>query len=186
MGTSRVARRYAKGLFDYAFEMREHHAVYADMKNLTLLTSESRDLQLFLRSPLLSCKGKIKIAKEVFKLFSKISQRFIELLIFHKREAILGLVSLEYERMYQSVQGIVEAVVITAIPLNEFLQKQIVDKIICILGPDKKYQLVNEVDPAVIGGFLLRIGDKQWDSTVCRQFNQLQKELLDYDYVKRY
>ncbi|XOD68067.1 MAG: ATP synthase F1 subunit delta [Flavobacteriales bacterium Tduv] len=186
MGISRVTRRYAKGLFDYVSEIRKGDAVFADMKNLTFLISESYDLQLFLRTPLLSPKRKMKISKEIFKSFSDIFQGFIELLIFHKREALLGLISLEYQKMYQVAQGIVEAVVTTAIPLDEFLQKQIVNKIIYILGPDKKYKLINEIDPVVIGGFLLRVGDKQWDATIIGKFDQLRKKLLDYDYIKYY
>ncbi|XOD68366.1 MAG: ATP synthase F1 subunit delta [Flavobacteriales bacterium AspAUS03] len=186
MKTSRVARRYAKGLFEYALDMGKRDVVHTDMKNLGMLARESCELQLFLQSPLLNSRRKIKVARVTFKFFSEISQRFIELLILHKREALLGLVVLEYQKIYQIAQGIVEVVVTTVVPLDKVLQEQIVDKIGQVLRSDKKYVLINEVNPLIIGGFLLRVGGQQWDSTVIGQLARFRKELLDYDYVKRY
>ncbi|XCI75004.1 MAG: ATP synthase F1 subunit delta [Flavobacteriales bacterium] len=187
MQTSKVANRYAKGLFEYALKVRKGDVVHADMKNLAVLAKESRELQVFLQSPLLNPRRKIKVARATFKSFSEISQRFIELLILHKREALLRLVAFKYQNMYQIDQGIVEAVVTTAVPLDKVLKELVIDKIDKVFGSDKKYVLINEVSSAIIGGFLLRVGDQQLDSTVSGQLTRLRKELLDDDYnVKRY
>lgn len=178
----KISKYYAKGLLNSAFDKKKDDVVYSDMKKLSFILSKSCDLQFFLRNPLINYKKKKEISKKLFKSLSKISQRFIELLIFHNREFLLYLISIEYQKIYLISKNIVNIIITTVIPLDKILEKQIIEKITCIFGSNKKYQIFNKINPDIIGGFILCVGDKELDSSINGKLNQIQKKILNYNY----
>ena len=93
---------------------------------------------------------------------SDAADTLINLLIDNKRLSILEEVAKKYTILYDSLKGIEIAKVTTAIPLTDELNKQVLKKVKEITG--KEATIENNVNPDIIGGFILRIGDVQYDA----------------------
>ena len=93
----------------------------------------------------------------------------IDLLVDNKRLAILVDVAKKYTEIFDKLKGIEVAKVTSAIPLTEDLNKLVLAKVKEITG--KEATIENIVNPDIIGGFILRIGDVQYDASI---FNKLQ------------
>ena len=83
--------------------------------------------------------------------------------------------ALKYKQLYQHLQGKQEAEVTTAVPLTLALKKVVMEKIKTLT--DKKVELVSKVDQDIIGGFILRLGDQQFDASVANQLQSLEHKL---------
>ena len=86
---------------------------------------------------------------------------------------ILGEVAKKYTVIYDSLKGIEVAKVTTAVPLTEELNQQILKKVIEITG--KKATIESIIDPDIIGGFILRIGDIQYDASIANKLELIKR-----------
>jgi F-type H+-transporting ATPase subunit delta len=93
----------------------------------------------------------------------------------NNRAAHLDGIALKYKQLYHELQGKQEAHVTTAVPLTPALEKAVMEKINTLT--DKKVELVSTVDKDIIGGFILRLGDKQFDASVSNQLQSLKHKL---------
>lgn len=178
MKGNRAAIRYAKSLIQLSKEKGQFEEVLADVKMLASLIEESRDLDLFLANPLVKMDKRSSILKSMFEgKLNSITYDFIQLVVTHKRESILKLILEQFIAQYNLMNKIAKVSVSTAVEMNDKLKEQLVDSIM------KAYdfsavQLEEKVDEALIGGLLMRIGDKQLDATIRRQLNDIEKELV--------
>ena len=99
----------------------------------------------------------------------------IRVLSENKRTALLGEVAQGYINLYNEAKGVKTAKVITACALSEALEGQIRQKIEALTG-SKEVTLDLEIDPEIIGGFVLRIGDLQYNASVANQLSQIKRE----------
>ena len=113
--------------------------------------------------------------KEIFGGSQNVTQGLFHLLLENKRFDILEQVALQYNMQYDVLNNIQEAVVTTAFPITPDLEAKVLAKIKEF--SDKKIVINNIVDPAIIGGFILRIGDKQYNASVANQLQTLKREL---------
>lgn len=175
MPNVRVARRYAEGLWDYALSMKEEDRVVADMQSLLKIIKESRELQLFLKSPIIETRRKIQIAHEMFKSFSQTSQRFIALVFNHKREVELPGIAHQLLQLHDDYNGVQRVHIVSAIPLD----KKMITNILTTNNRINKEKAIveNTVDESVIGGYILRVGDEQVDASVKNKLNNIRKKL---------
>jgi F-type H+-transporting ATPase subunit delta len=170
MSGSRAAIRYAKAILSFALEQNKEVEVNNDMLLVAKTIEESKDLQLLLSSPILKSDLKKSTLKEVFSgKISSLSVGLIDLLVDNKRLAILVDVAKKYTEIFDKLKGIEVAKVTSAIPLTEDLNKLVLAKVKEITG--KEATIENIVNPDIIGGFILRIGDVQYDASI---FNKLQ------------
>lgn len=171
---SQVAVRYAKSLLEIASERGQLDAVYADMRKVLAACRQLKDLKLVLKTPLVKTDKKIQVFKAIFKgQVCVITEEFIILITKNRREGYLEDISEEFIIQYKAKMNIITATVTSAVKLDE----EIRNKIMNIL---KKYykaeiEIVEKIDPKLIGGFVLRIGDKEADMSILRQLNQLKK-----------
>jgi F-type H+-transporting ATPase subunit delta len=107
----------------------------------------------------------------------------INLLIENKRLPLLPLVASEYTIIYDFLKGVEVAQVTSAIPLNKDLENRILKKVKEMSGKD--ISLKNIIDPSILGGFILRVGDKQYDSSISGQLNQLRSMFEDNKYIAK-
>jgi len=175
MPNVRVARRYAEGLWSYALSVKEEDKVVADMQSLLKIIKESKELQLFLKSPIIETKKKIQIAYEMFKSFSQTSQRFIALVFNHKREIELKGIARQLLQLHDNYNGVQRVSIVSAIPLD----KQMITKILSTNNRINKEKAIveNIVDESVLGGYILRVGDEQIDASVTNKLNNIKKKL---------
>ncbi len=177
MAHSRVASRYAAALLGTARQSDMLDAVRKDIDLLKLSVAVSRELVSFLKSPIISADRKIAAFKGMFDgRISVLTMNFLLLLTEKGREAELPRILLSFDEQYNEFRGIVEAHISSAIELDEPQKQAILDKIRRFTGkavvPD--YRL----DPSLIGGFQVRIGDSIMDGSVKYQIENLKKTLM--------
>ena len=124
-------------------------------------------------SELALCHGQVR-PSEVFASVNSETKSLFRLLQENKRFEILGAIAEQFNALYDEMQGVEVAKVTTAIPMTAELEAKVLDKIALI--SDKKITIENLVDPAIIGGFILRIGDKQYNASVANRLQELKRE----------
>ena len=176
MKAGRASIRYAKALMDFAIENKDEKSVVEEMQNILSVMESSSQLDAVLNSPVLPGLQKRKIIDEIFPKASKILKSFFDLLSQNGREGILGGVAHHYVQLFDKNQGKIAATVTTAVPLTEELEKEVLQKA-SNLTP-LKIQLKNIVDPNIKGGFILRVGDLQYNASIADRLEALKRELI--------
>lgn len=173
MAKSSIAFRYAKSLIQLATENNKMEEVYGDMRKLLKLCKVN-DFRLLLDSPLIKTDKKISTFKTVLKgEVGEITDKFLVLLAKNKRESYLERISEEFIDQYKELNNVSTVVITSAIKIDEPTRK----KLIKILTNHLKatIELHEKIDPKIIGGFVLTIGNRQADMSVLKQLKQLNK-----------
>lgn len=182
MKETRVASRYAKALLSLAIEQNQLEEAFADMKAVSETCRESRDLVVVLRSPVIKPDKKQAIISGLFAgKLSKISDSFIEIVVRKKRGDLIQFIADEFVLLYKSHKRITTANVTSAVKLDEKLKNRILGLVRGESNED--VELVEKIDPSIIGGFIVRIGDKQVDSSLSRKISKLKTEFSKNQYV---
>lgn len=184
MSDIRVASRYAKSLLDLAQEKGIVEQVQQDMTLFTKTVNESRDFKLFLSNPIINHGKKLTVLKSVFAgKVNPLTLTFFTIITQKNREAILESVALEFEKQYNITKGIAIANVTSATPLTPALREQIKQKVAQQTG--KTIQLKETVDSSLIGGFILRVGDTQIDSSIRTNLRSLKNKFSENPYINK-
>lgn len=172
-----VANRYAASLMELATEQKKTEVVKDDMKLVEQVYKENREFQLLVKSPVIKTDKKITVFNELFKgKISDLSLSFIKLVISKRREAYLNEIASAFNEQYRKSKNIFSAVVTSAKGLDNATRQKMLDLVKGQLNGE--VELVEKVDPNTIGGFILRIGDRQIDRSVSRQLANMKKELI--------
>ena len=176
MKSERAALRYAKALLDFSIEGQEEKNVFDEMQNILRVIRSSKDLNDVLNNPVLPTKQKRLIIKEVFDKRSNSTEMLFDLLSKNNREGILDIVAQKYLELYDKYQGKVIATVTTAVPLNEALKKKVLQKAAELSS--LKIELKNIIDSKIKGGFILKVGDLQFNASIAERMETLKRELI--------
>lgn len=183
MKGSRAAQRYAKAILSLAKDKNSADAVYSDMETISNTIAGSRDLKTMLGSPVVKANLKKNVLTEVFKDADAITLGAFDLLVQNERVDILDLVAKQYIAKYNEMNKIEEAVVTTAIPLDDALEAKVLAKVKELTGG--KATIQNVIDESIIGGFVLRVGDMQYDASVKHNLDNLKEEFKNNTYVSK-
>ena len=184
MKGTRAALRYAKATLNLAKEKGLAKEINNDMLLIDKTIEENHDLLNMLKSPIIKSAVKKSILTKLFEgKVNVISLGLIRLLIENKRLPLLPLVAVEYTVIYDFLKGVEMAHVTSAVPLNKDLENRILKKVREMSGKD--ISLKNIIDPSIIGGFILRVGDKQYDSSISSRLNQLSANFADNKYISK-
>lgn len=175
MTGSRAAIRYAKAILDMAQSTGSADTVLADMAAITGALNESKELEGFLGSPDVKADIKQSALNEIFPGVNAITTSLFRLLLENKRFDILPAVAAQYKAQYEAANGMETATVTTAFPITPELEAKVLAKVKEF--SDKKITLKNIVDPDIIGGFILRVGDQQFNASVAKRLLTLKREL---------
>ena len=176
MKAGRVSIRYAKALLEFAIENQKEKSVVQEMENILSVMESSPDLEGALNSPVLPGSQKRKIIDEIFPKASKMLKSLFDLLSQNGREGILGGTAQHYIQLFDTHQGKVVATVTSAVPLTADLEKKLLKKAATLNS--LKIQLKNIVDPNIKGGFILRVGDLQYNASIADRLEALKRELI--------
>lgn len=171
---SRAAIRYAKAILETAVSSGNAVKVNEDMLSIAASIAESAELSEFLSSPIISSEVKMSALSEVFASVQVETKSLFRLLQENKRFEILAAVASQYNLLFDEMNGVEVAKVTTAFPITADLESKVLAKVATI--SDKKITIENIVDPAIIGGFILRIGDKQYNASVANRLQELRRE----------
>ncbi len=177
MNESRAAIRYAKATLDFAIEKKASDAVEKDMREISATISENTELQNLLESPVVKGEVKKSSLQKIFKGSNEITKGLIGTLTDNKRIALLQEVALKYIILHEQLKGEDVAYVTTAVPLTADLEKKILGEVTKITG--NKVTIENKIDESIIGGFVLRVGDLQYDASVANKLNGLKREFTN-------
>lgn len=174
MAGTRAAIRYAKALLSLASEQKTAEAVNNDMKLIANTIAENDDLDIVLKSAVIKSELKKETLNNIFPKINKISSGLFDLLVSNKRLHILGDIVTKYNSLYDQLIGKETAIVTTAIPMTKDLELKVLAKVKDLTN--KSVELENIVDDSIIGGFILRVGDKQYNASVANKLNKLKRE----------
>lgn len=177
MSESRAAIRYAKAILDLAVDNNATDAVEKDMRAIVATISESKELRDMLASPVVSGTAKKEALHKIFKGSNAISDGLTTMLVDNKRVAMLNEVALKYIILNEQLKGKDIAYVTTAVPMNAALEKKVLKQVTAITG--KEVTIENKVDESIIGGFVLRVGDLQYDASIANKLNNIKREFTN-------
>lgn len=172
---SRAAIRYAKAILEAAHDKGVATEVNNDMLSIASAIASSEELNAFLLSPTTTSDVKESALLEVFSSAGELTKKLFTLLHDNKRFEILSAVASEYNKLFEAMNGVEVATVTTAIPMDKEIEAKVLTKILEF--SNKKVVIENIVDESIIGGFVLRIGDQQYNASVANRLQTLKREL---------
>jgi F-type H+-transporting ATPase subunit delta len=183
MPNPRLASRYAKSLIDLAVERGELEQVFADMQWLNAVCKSNRDFVIVLKSPIINAETKKKIIAAVTTgNITELVQRFITLLVTKSRESNLPEILTAFISSYKKYNNIQIVKLTSAAELNDETRTSIINQVKKSAGFEK-IELEEKVDPSLIGGFVLQIGDKLVDASIAYDLRAIAKQFDNNDFV---
>ncbi|PWG05823.1 ATP synthase F1 subunit delta [Polaribacter aquimarinus] len=184
MKDARAALRYAKAILNLAKDTKSETKVNDDMLFISDTIAKNDDFEVMLRSPIVKAADKIKVLNALFEgKVNNVTLGLFHLLEDNKRIAMLASIAKQYVIIYDYYKHMQEAKVTTAVPLTKEVEKQVLAKIVALTG--EKANLVNEVNPNILGGFILRVGDVQYDASISNYLSELKKEFDNSHYIPK-
>lgn len=184
MKGTRAALRYAKAVLNLAKESKKEEEVNKSMLLIAQTISESQELALVLNSPVVKADHKTKALNAIFsESIDQISLGVIGLLAENKRLPLLAMVAKQYSILFDHDKLIDVARVTTAVPLTAALNKKVLAKIKELTGHEATVE--NVVDADILGGFILRVGDIQYDASISNNFNELKRQFDHSHFVAK-
>jgi F-type H+-transporting ATPase subunit delta len=181
MKQPRVASRYAKSILTLAIEKDCLAATLADMELVLRIGKESADLRYLLASPIVKADKKQAVLKAIFDgKLGELSNAFIQLLTAKRRETLLLEIADAFIAQYRTFKNIRTAEVRSAVKLDEGVRKEILAK---ITQDANSVELTEIIDPELIGGFVVRVGDLQIDTSVANSIRDLKKIFKSNSYI---
>lgn len=185
MQGTRVAARYAKSFIDLTIEQGSLEQAYNDMNFILEMTKANHDFAVFLKSPVIKSDKKQAVLKELFKgKLNKVTDAFIHLMTSKKREIYLIEIAHEFINQYKEKKKILTAVVTTANGIDEGIRKQVMT---IVKGTGNSEVVLEEkINKDIIGGFIIRVGDKQVDASIARKLNNLKRSFKENPFIKEF
>jgi len=177
MNQSQISVRYAKAFFQLSVEKKKLDVIIPDIHLIYSAIQDVEELKRLLHNPLVNPSDKKNVLHTLFN--TKVSSQtiqFLNLVVEHSREAFLQDMFRNFIDMYRKYSGIKKVTVQTA---HSFSRTNIsaVTKIVKELyKTDIEFEEI--VDEDLIGGFILRIDDLQFDASIQQQIKNIKKEML--------
>lgn len=171
-----VAKRYARALFDLAKSHNQVAQVEEDLKAVVGSIQGNPDLEKLLNHPNIDATKKTKLLSTLFQ--GKVADMVLNtlcLLVERRRDAILTDLLNDYVKIANESLGQAVAVVSAPLALSSAESQQIVARFSQLTG--KKIQVQHVIDPSLLGGIQVRIGDRLYDGSLSGKLQRLQKSL---------
>ena len=178
MLANQLAVKYAQAVYELAMEKNMLSAVEEELHLVESTIASYEGLSTLIYHPQVLAQVKKETIHKVFgQDINDFVLKFLLLLVDKRRESILPAVIDEYVKMANQARNIMEAEIITALPLAESQHTALVSKLSLATG--KQIVLKPQIDRSIIGGIIVKIGDKLIDGSVVRQLATLKKALLN-------
>lgn len=172
-----VARRYAEAFFSIARDNNKIDEYQAELEIAVKAVHEVENLKEYLAHLLIPAAAKKDVIKQLFaQQLSPVTLNFLLMIVDKKRETYLELIVEEYKDMADEFRNIAKVDLIAAKAVPEEDIKYLAEKLSASTG--KTVQLKMTVDPALLGGVKLRMGDQIIDGTVAKKLEMLKEQLI--------
>jgi len=183
MPNPRLAARYAKSLIDLSIEKGQLEQVYHDMQWLQAACKSSRDFLNLLRSPVIKADTKRKILEAVTAgKLSELTAGFVRLLVTKRRESNLPEIATAAINLYKEHKNIYTVQLTTAAPVDNAVRAAIIEQVKKSAGV-QHIELEEKVNPDIIGGFVLQLGDKLVDASIAYDLRAIAKQFDNNDFI---
>jgi F-type H+-transporting ATPase subunit delta len=170
-----IAAVYARSLFEVAKEHDKLDLVRDQLGEFADALSETRELQMFFFSPYFSTQEKKEGLERAVTDVDPVVLNFLELLIEKHRMPALFRIRREFEALWEEENRLLPVQVTSAIELDESTVRQIGDAIGEQTG--RRIELTSEVDPDILGGIVLRVGNSILDASIRNRLEKLRKQV---------
>lgn len=171
-----VSSRYATALFNSALQQNIIDDVHEQMMTIKKVVETNKRFFNFLVSPQVRTEDKHDILDSTLKgNASDLFVRFLHLLVDKKRILLVKEIADEFHELYEDHKGVLMVRVTTAIPLDEAMERQVIDRLRAETGKDVRIDTA--VDPGIVGGVILQFKDKIIDGSVRFRLEKLRREL---------
>ncbi len=169
-------KRYAKALLALTGENHILERSYADMRLIYKVFSENKPLAAILKSPVTRLSKKNKIIARLFETrVHPLILKYMQIITRKQRGFMLEGIAAAYLEVYKEHLGIEQVKVITAVPMDDDLRHKAMAAARRIT--DHEIEFDEQVNPEILGGFILRIGEKQYNASVHDRLAKLKKHL---------
>jgi len=182
MRESLAGNRYAKSLIALSIEKNELDAIYSDMVLVSETIKQSKDLDVLLKSPVVKTDKKQEVLTAVFgKNTTELTKQFLLLISSRNREALIGDIASAFVGQYKVIKKIIVTELTSAVKLDA-AQKE---KILQLLNTQdgSSIEVIEKINPDIIGGFIVRVDDKQIDASISRKLNDLRQDFSKNQYI---
>lgn len=170
-----VANRYADALFATASEKGELERIEREITAVASVFRDNPELRKWLQHPKVTVEEKKSLFAKLFPDLSLLTRNLLHLLLERKRELEVEEIAAAYQRMVLERRGIVQAEVVSAVPLTEADEKELIVAFQKRIG--KTIQIKNRVDSDILGGVIVQIGDRLYDGSVKTKLERFQKSV---------
>ena len=170
-----IGQIYARSLFEVAEEADKLDVVREQLGEFADAVAESHDLSVFLFSPYFSTEEKKEGLHKVMDDVDETFENFLELLLEQHRMPAIHRIRREYETLWDRQNDVLPVDVTSAVELDEETVKSVGDRIGEQTG--RKVELTSRVDPDILGGLVLRVGNSILDASIRNRLDQLRKQV---------
>ncbi|WP_240376160.1 F0F1 ATP synthase subunit delta [Bacillus piscicola] len=177
MSSLAAANRYAVALFDLAKEKNILQEISTELEAVQQVFEENTKLPKLLDHPNVSLEKKEQLIRESFTDLSSTVVNTMLLLLKKKRIDTVTLIAEQFQKLMQEEEKVAHAVVYTVKPLTDSEKSMISETFAKKIGKNTLH-ITNEIDPSLIGGMKIHIGDTIFDGSVEGQLERLRRELV--------
>lgn len=178
MNVGLISVRYASALLDYAYEKKAQKEVYDEAKLFISVSAEITALQNTLDNPIMSVSEKKQLIVTAFGgSVSTVMNSIIDLVLDNNRETQFRYILLSYIDLYRTRNNIKSGRLITAVSLEDKVERRITKIIEKDLGGH--FELEKIVDTNTLGGFILEVDNYRWDASISGQLNRIKNEYIE-------
>src|SRR6476660_694666 len=170
-----IAQVYARSLFEVASEQGKIDAVRDQLGEFADVLSGQHDLQVFFFSPYFSTTEKAEGLARAVSGADEIFVKFLKLLIENHRMPVIFRVRRAYDALWEEENKLLPVSVTSAVELDKATVSQIGDRIAEQTG--RKVELSATVEPDILGGIIVRVGNQVLDASVRNRLEQLRKQV---------
>lgn len=176
MNSGLISSRYAHTLLEYAIASGQQEEVYTAMKIFSELFMQTRPLRRAIENPSIALQDKKKIIVTACGNHIPASlDKMIDLILKNKREEMIRNIALRFIELYRERYHIQYGKLVTAVPIDPEREKHFISHIQKIVGG--KLEVDPVVDPDIIGGFILNLGDNRWDASISGELTRIRSKL---------
>lgn len=183
MDLSKISVRYAKALYLLSKEKMLLEKIKDDITLISSIMKSNPDFKSVIESPVIKPTQKLKAVNGILKdKVQEITLNFLNILIQNKRENSLDGICRRFLDIYSSDKGIKTALITTAVPLDAKINKTLSE----ILAKEfnAQIEIEHKHDPEILGGYILKVGDQQYDASVSNSLRKIKQTLVKADFSK--
>lgn len=167
----KIGNRYAEAIYDLALEEKKVSEIHKILQEADSLYRENRDFKQFLTHPLISTEDKHDLIEKIFGDEGTLEQNVLLYLIDKGRISEIKAIAEEYKALYYRDNNIIDVKATFAKEISPEQREKLIEKLKKSTG--KTINLDVLLDPSLIGGGVIRIGDKILDSSIKSQLENL-------------